>query len=287
MKNISLDLSGKISELTITILHNINRVATKLNLPFFVIGATSRDIILQLAHDIETARATVDIDIGVMVSGWDHFVKLKNELVKSKKFKPSRQMQRLEYDDNYPVDIIPFGAIEDNDNTISWPPDGANKMNMAGFQESYQHSISVKLQSSPELVVKVVSLEGLTILKLISWDDNIDRRIKDAADLLLIMGNYLDAGNTDRLFEEGLDLVEENGFDYEISSARFLGRNIAKISTKALKSKLVDILGSEAKAENGHRIAMDALISKSVPRLTYDQITKYFNSLLKGIVEIE
>lgn len=142
MKNISLDLSGKISELTITILKNINRVATKLNLPFFVIGATSRDILLQIAHDIETARATVDIDIGVMVTGWDHFAKLKDELVKSKKFKLSRQMQRLEYDDNFPVDIIPFGAIEDNDSIISWPPDGAIKMNMAGFQESYQRSIS-------------------------------------------------------------------------------------------------------------------------------------------------
>jgi len=285
MKNISLDLSGKISELSIAILRDINRVATKLNLPFFLIGATSRDINLQLAHDIPTTRATVDMDIGVMVADWDQFVKLKDELTKSEKFQLSRQMQRLEYDNNFPVDIIPFGRIEDNDSTISWPPDGVIKMNMTGFQESYQHSISVKIYSNPELIVKVISLEGLAILKLISWDESIDRRLKDATDLFLIMDKYLDAGNTDRLFEEGLDLVEEKDFDYEITSARFLGRNIAKISTKALKAKLVEILEREAKAKQGHRIALDVLISKPVTRLTYEQITQYFSSLLKGIVE--
>lgn len=285
MNNISLDLSGKISELFVEILIEIEWVAKTRNLPFVVIGATSRDIILQLAHDIETARATVDIDIGVMVAGWDQFTELKEELFESAKFKPSKHTQRLEYDDNFPVDIIPFGAISDSDNSISWPPDGAIKINITGFQECYQHSISVKINSSPELVVMVASLEGLAILKLISWDDNIERRIKDAADIFLIMGKYLDAGNTDRLFEEGLDLVEDNGYDYEISSARFLGRNIARISTKATKTKLIEILGREAKARQGHRIAMDVLISKSVPRLSYDQITQYFSSLLKGIVE--
>jgi predicted nucleotidyltransferase len=285
MKNISLDLSGKISELYVDILQEIATVTKALRIPFFVIGATARDIILQIAHDINTTRATVDIDIGVMVAGWNRYTKLKEELIKSAKFKPSKQMPRLGYEDNFAVDIIPFGAIEDNGNLITWPQDGAIKMNMTGFQECYRYSISVKINSSPDLVVKVVRIEGLAILKLISWDDNMDRRVKDAADLFLIMGKYLDAGNTDRLFEEALDLVEENGFDYEISSARFLGRNMAKISTKATKMKLVEILEREAKSAPGHRIAMDVLISRSVQRLSYGQIVQYFNSMLKGIME--
>ena len=75
-------------------------------------------------------------------------------------------------------------------------------MSVAGFQECYQHAVSVLVRTEPDLIVKVVSLAGLAILKLVSWDDNIDRRGKAATDLIFIMKNYIDAGNMDRFFEE-------------------------------------------------------------------------------------
>ena len=63
MKNISLDLSGKINKTSVSILREIDRIATKLDFPFFVIDATARDIILEHQFDIKPARATLDIDI--------------------------------------------------------------------------------------------------------------------------------------------------------------------------------------------------------------------------------
>ena len=157
MKNILVDLSGKISETSVSILKEIEEVSTRLDIPYFVVGATARDIILEHQFDINTRRATLDIDIGVFVSGWDQFNTLENELIRSTKFVPSQQKQRLIYNDNFPLDIIPFGTIEDEDGSITWPPDHEFRMNIAGFQECFQHALSVKLSSHAELIVKMVA----------------------------------------------------------------------------------------------------------------------------------
>jgi predicted nucleotidyltransferase len=51
--------------------------------------------------------------------------------------------------------------------------------------------VQVKISDKPKLSVSVVSLAGLAILKLVSWDDNSARRQKDASDLVFIVQNYL------------------------------------------------------------------------------------------------
>ena len=73
MKNILVDLSGEISETSVSILREIEKVSTRLDIPFFVVGATARDILLEHQFDIKPGRATIDIDIGVLVAGWDQF----------------------------------------------------------------------------------------------------------------------------------------------------------------------------------------------------------------------
>ncbi|MGB6011539.1 MAG: nucleotidyl transferase AbiEii/AbiGii toxin family protein [Desulfobacterales bacterium] len=285
MKSILIDLSGKISETSVSILREIQEVSTRMNVPFFVISATARDIILEHQFDIKPKRATIDIDIGVLIAGWDQFETLKDELIHSARFSPSKQKQRLIYNDNFPLDIIPFGAIEDENGSISWPPDHEIRMSIAGFQECFQHAVSVKLSSSPELIVKMVSLAGLALLKLISWDDNPERRRKDAPDLLLIMRHYLDAGNLDRLFDEGSDIIEADSYDYDLASARFLGRDIANISSPATKAKLIEILEREANSKHGHKIALNVIQSDGYRSESYERVVEHFNALLKGLVE--
>jgi predicted nucleotidyltransferase len=285
MKNILLGLSGKISKTSVSILREIEEVSTRLDVPFFVVGATARDIILEHQFDIKSGRATIDIDIGVLIAGWDQFNMLKNELTRSARFSPSKQKQRLIYNDNFPLDIIPFGAIEDENGSITWPPDHEIRMSITGFRECFQHAVSVKLSSNPELIVKIVSLAGLMLLKLISWDDNPERRSKDAPDLLLIMRHYLDAGNLDRLFDEGSDIIEEDSYDYDIASARFLGRDIVNISSPATKAKLIEILEREANSKHGHKIALNVIQSDFYRRESYERVVEYFNALLEGLIE--
>ncbi len=64
MTTISHNLTGKIDERTVALLSEIDTIARDLKLPFFIVGATARDILLQHAHDINPTRATLDIDKG-------------------------------------------------------------------------------------------------------------------------------------------------------------------------------------------------------------------------------
>ena len=130
------------------------------------------------------------------------------------KFSPTRQTQRLLFDDELLLDIVPFGGIAEENDSISWPPEYDIEMSVAGFQECYQHAVSVLVTAEPDLVVKVVSLAGMAMLKLVAWDDSIERRGKDAADLIFIMKNYIAAGNIDRFFEEA-DILKEEASDYD------------------------------------------------------------------------
>jgi predicted nucleotidyltransferase len=60
MTNISHNLVGKIDSKTVAILTEIDKSARKLKIPFFMVGAFARDILLQHAYGIHTPRATLD-----------------------------------------------------------------------------------------------------------------------------------------------------------------------------------------------------------------------------------
>jgi len=284
MTTISHNLIGKIDEKTVAILSEIDTNARDLKLAFFIVGATARDILLRHAHGIHTTRATLDVDIGVFISDWEQFRALKETLVHTGKFSPTRQTQRLLFEDELLLDIIPFGGVAEESDSISWPPEYDIEMSVAGFQECCRHAVSVLVRAEPDLLVKVVSLAGLAMLKLVSWDDSIERRGKDAADLFFIMKNYIAAGNMDRFFEEA-DILKEETSDYDRSSARFLGREIARMAGQATKAKLSGILQREAASSQGHKIAIDILRRGSFQNESYEQVLEYFNALLRGLLD--
>ncbi len=68
-----MDLSGKVSKGVVEIYSTVSKVAEGLEIPFFVVGATARDMVLELGYGIEPSRATRDIDLGVKVSGCEQF----------------------------------------------------------------------------------------------------------------------------------------------------------------------------------------------------------------------
>jgi predicted nucleotidyltransferase len=285
MTNTLLDLSGKIDPLTVSVLSLIHQVASKERIPFFIVGATARDILLETVHGISPKRATIDIDIAVFLENWAQFDRVKEALIQSHDFTPGREIQRFLYQGEFPVDLVPFGGIAEGNNHIEWPPDRNSRMSVAGFEECYRNSIPIKLADNPELVVQVVSLAGLAILKLVSWNDSVERRRKDAPDLFFIIENYIDAGNLDRFFEEAPDLVEADEYNYELTSPRLLGRDISKIASPSTLSLLIEILERESLREQGHRIAMDVLQSDGYKWLEYERVVAYFDTLLKGLTE--
>jgi predicted nucleotidyltransferase len=286
MTTTSLDLSGKLDKVAVSALHKIYQISSSMNIPFFIVGATARDILLDVHYGIASKRATVDIDIAVFIENWEQFNHLKDELIGIKQFTPTRDIHRLLFQKRLPVDIVPFGGVAKKDDLVEWPPDGSIKMRVTGFRECFQHAIQVKISDKPKLTVRVVSLAGLAILKLVSWDDNSARRQKDASDLVFIIRNYLDAGNLERLFEEAPDIVDSGEYDYEAGSARLLGRDISKIAYTSTINKLIEILKRESQGKRGHGIAMDVLQQGGrFADESYEKISAYFDALLKGLTD--
>ena len=108
-----LDLSGKIDPGSLALFETLSETAGSLGVPFFVVGATARDLIFELGHGLPSKRATLDRDFGIRVASWGEFYKLKELLLTTGLFEKNNSVQRLRYRGELLVDILPFGDIAD------------------------------------------------------------------------------------------------------------------------------------------------------------------------------
>jgi predicted nucleotidyltransferase len=241
MRRKLLDISKKIDALDLEILKKIKVIADNLQIDFFIVGATVRDIILNYIYEIEIYRATNDIDFAVRVKSWDEYNLLVKEIEKKKFNKDERILHRYTYNGMI-IDFIPFGDISSDDDTIIWPDKYNKEMNVIGFDDAYMNTEDILIQTDPDIIIKAASVESLVMLKIFAWNDRaINLRLRDAKDLYLIIDSYLRAGNEERLFEEHSDIVEKTE-DYELSGARLLGRDISNVASNKVMKNILELL---------------------------------------------
>ena len=119
-----MDISDKINDpVIVELLTQISVVSAELDIPFFVIGATARDLVLWCGFGIRPGRATRDIDIGISASSREQYDQLKNALAATGKFEPEGDNQRMSFQGGIKVDMVPFGQIVDEDKKIAWRRD--------------------------------------------------------------------------------------------------------------------------------------------------------------------
>ncbi len=277
-----LDLSGKIDGL-IPILEDMTRIADSLGIPFFVIGATARDLILELGYGIRSFRATRDLDLAIQIEDWGEHDIFSKTLLESGLFGTDRIPHRFIYKGELYIDIVPFGRIENAKGEIIWPPRNETSMSVVGFSEAYENTLIIRLRAEPMLDVKVASLPGLTALKLISWKDRREGKDRDASDLAHIIKNYYRAGNENRLYNENYNIMEELDSRIEEAGARLLGHDIEAMVKKETKELILRILDEETD-ENGEFRLLTTMARGS---LSYDKDFEEYKTLLlelkKGI----
>jgi predicted nucleotidyltransferase len=256
MNSTLLDISGKIDAPAVHALSGVKAAADSLNIPFFIIGASARDILLKHLYGFAQRRSTVDMDFGVFLSKWEDFSSLKTALIEEHGFERTGQTQRLRKG-NILIDVVPFGPISGIEHKLRWPPDESRQMTTTGFDEAFRFSLQVRVSSSPEMVVKVCSLAGLVILKLISWHERYPERQSDAEDILEIMDKYENAVGVDRLYSEAQELITEEGFDNRKAAIRLLGRDIASIASPETACMISSILDEETREDSRLRLAID------------------------------
>ncbi len=279
-----LNISDKIEPSALETLTLVTKIAREMNIETFVIGATAIDIMFSQIYNIRIHRVTNDIDFSVRVNDWDKYSKLVKKL-ESYGFTPSNIVHRFNYKSIPSIDIIPFGTISLPELSITWPDKEAKEMSVLGYEECYNDSAPVMISESPQIDVKISSPRGLVLLKLISWKDAYPSRSRDAIDIFYIMHNYIEAGNSDRLFEEHNDLVDDK-FDNELTGATLLGRDIAAFANPSTLEYIISMLSKEIENPSGSNFISDMSkgdFSISDNEKIFDHCVQLLENLLTGL----
>ena len=230
-------------------------VFAALEIDYYVVGAVARDINLSADSNSGALRKTNDVDLAILVNNDVQFKQLKQELEETGHFSqhPAENI-KLYYKNAIEVDLLPFGNIEQEDRNVRLT-DPLFVLNMPGFREIYP---SVEyMMVSEDLSVKVCSMEGIILLKLISNDDR-PQRTKDISDIEHIISVYFGLYDGS-IYDENFDtmaMYDTNEKDYlQLVCARVIGRKI-KILLDESESLMARVKGILAKRPTTWWIAM-------------------------------
>lgn len=258
MKNISLRLRNNLPDEIVAVIKTVSETADSLGIPALIVGATARDIILHGICDIPIRRATEDIDFGIAVGSWTEYERLKDNLLKSTGFKAdTKATHRLWHNAGSAqirIDLVPFGKLESTTGQIAFPP-GDFVMTTSGFEEVLGSAPLIEI--GKELIVRVASLAGIALLKMIAFSDRPHERRRDPQDIWFIIQNYLDAGNVERLYESNgadTDLMNDD-FDYIRTGAELLGRDINRMLTERTGQIISRLLSEESENAGLYKFA--------------------------------
>jgi predicted nucleotidyltransferase len=240
-----LNISAKIDSALANLCAIVASCAAQLQIPYLVVGASARDMVLHYGYGARVQRATADIDFALQVPSWDAFAALRKALIRNN-FSETNTEHRLVGPNNWPIDIVPFGGVADDNANIQWPPSGDMVMNVLGFQEALDNANIVRVSDNPILDVPVASPEGMTILKLIAWTDRAaDARKKDAKDIAYLLTTYESIpAVSDQLYREAT-LMELYSWDITLASAHQLGIHIKQIILPQTYTVISELLNKQ------------------------------------------
>ncbi len=152
---------------------------------FYIIGATARDIVMEI-HNENFGRLTHDLDIAITINDWKQYGLIERKIIELENFtKDVDQKQRFKYRGKFDLDIVPYGEIMKRDHKIFWPPDEEFAISVLGFSAVGEESLKITIDQ--EIEIRIASLAGIFLLKLVAWSDRKYRTNKDADDMGFIL----------------------------------------------------------------------------------------------------
>lgn len=228
----------------IEMLKDMQGIFTDFGIDYYLVGAVARDIHLSADAGAETIRKTNDVDLAITINDHDQYNQLKKALVATGHFTPHpTEAIKLFYKDGIEVDLMPFGEIEGPNRNVNLT-DPTFVLNMPGFREIYPFVDDIIVDEN--FTVKVCTMEGIILLKLISNDDR-PERTKDISDIEHIVQVYFDLYSGD-IYEEHfdtMDLYDTVQNDYlQLVCCRVMGRKIKELlnDSDQLRERVEQIL---------------------------------------------
>lgn len=222
------------------VLRDFARVALKHGIPFVLVGAGARLLALDWQYDLQSERTTDDWDLAVEVRDWETFNSLKQALIEGSggSFAQDRGVHRFRHSTGVPIDLIPFGGVEDQDGVVIWPQDG-NQLVAHGFSEVLENA--VPLDVGENVIVPIATVAGLAVLKAFAFHNR--NHGDDLRDLYFLIRNYAHAGNEERIFDELSAYLASGKLEYEFAGARLLGIDVQRLCHPETIRRLDPIVG--------------------------------------------
>lgn len=152
------------------ILSALERGFKRFGIDYYLVGAVSRNAWLSGIHGIQPKRQTGDVDFGVFINKAGEYEALKEYLVETEGFRPWHENAFvLIWKDGTEIDLLPFGAIEDNERKVTVHGTGYTSVHVDGFREVYAQGLP-EIELEEKYQFKLATLPGIVLLKLIAWD---------------------------------------------------------------------------------------------------------------------
>ncbi|HSZ35401.1 MAG TPA: hypothetical protein VK772_18950 [Puia sp.] len=262
-------------------LQALERGLQKFNIDYYLIGAVSKDVWMSGLNKIHPRRTTGDIDFAVFINDKGVYEQLKDYLITVEGFNPYRENAFvLIYKDGTEVDLLPFGAIEDENRKTTIEGTGLTSINVDGIKEVFEGLLpEIDLEGH---IFKFCTLPGIVLLKLIAWSDRPEVRrddIKDISDIL----NHFFSIYQDIIWEDHSDLFNDERDLIEIA-AHVMGREIAKIlkQSEKLRQRVIGILKENAISPESSTMA---IIMREYFETTVEDSFKLIIEIKNGILD--
>lgn len=209
---------------------------TELTTNDMVVGAEARNL-LHLSFGLESQElsTTRDIDVALAMPSWNGLDRLRSafELIDSSK---SAIRFRVE---TTPVDVIPFGDLEDPKGIVH-PPTGSQPINVLGYVSAFDAAETFQIPGTDP--IKVVSPSFYVILKLEALADRSKwHKTKDAEDIGTALTWLADCpSDEDHIYNNEFDLLVSNDFDLTLTMSELFGRHLASLLEAPERARLLE-----------------------------------------------
>jgi predicted nucleotidyltransferase len=201
------------------------------SIDFYLVGAVARDVWMSGINKIAPRRTTGDIDFAVLINDKGIYEALKKYLVNTEGFHPYKGNSFvLIWKDKSEVDLLPFGAIENEDRRVIADGLGLTNISLQGFTEVYEEGLP-ELDLEGEHQFKFCTLPGIVLLKMIAWDDRPEQRRDDIKDISDILNHFFNMYDNE-IWENHHDLFGKEDTDLKYIAARVMGREMGKIARR-------------------------------------------------------
>lgn len=264
MKPLEITSKQFSQDLLVEVLQALTRCFEGIDQPFFVVGATSRDLLAIVFDMSDPQRATRDLDICIAIPTWERFDEISEELQRNGFSKDNHAKQRFHYTTrlkiDYEVDVVPFGGISPDEAHIYWPPDMDPMMTVRGFDDVLKQCITVRVIDK-SFEFNIPTAGGLFLLKFDAWIDRHDSTDKDALDMMYLMEHYYLPNSTDDKYASVYDL--DGSFSEIRAGAYMLAIDICELMDSKHLSFYAEAINVELAKEEQSPLLQQMLRSRS------------------------